>query len=116
MKHITKTIIILQLIIIIALCISIPRYYRQLDLLENRNKQLELQLEITVMELKNTQLELTGTYQQLEQVTIKFLADEVFIEDLQGRYLRLYSYANMAESILLANDIEFYKTESIGGK
>lgn len=113
-----KTNTILKIIIIITIIVLILAIYACIRTeqvkVENTNlksqiKGLDLQLSVKCMELKDTKDELTGVYQQLENITIKYISNELYIGELESKYLSIYSYANCAESILLANGIEFYK-------
>jgi len=78
--------------------------------LHNYVKQLEVIVGVKDIQLKDCQAKLTGANQAVESLTIKYEADEMYIQDLESRYLSLLSWANVAELILHKNGIEFYKT------
>ena len=113
----TKTITTITIILAVAVIILLVFSYIRIEQikLENTNlksqiKGLDLQLELKCIELKDTKNELTGVYQQLENISIKYISNQLYIDELESKYLSIYSYANCAESILLANNIKFYKT------
>jgi len=117
MTNISKLTIIIGIISII-LAITLPLFaFRELIQVKKQNEQLHnyvKQLEVIVgvkdIQLKECQEKLTGANQAVESLTIKYEADEMYIQDLESRYLSLLSYANVAESILEANGIYFKKT------
>lgn len=79
--------------------------------LRNYTKQLEVQLEVKGIELNDCRDELTGTNQLVESLQIKYSADELYISELERRFLKAKSYATIAESILLSNGIEFRRVD-----
>ncbi len=116
----TKTITTITIILAVAVIILLVFSYIRIEQikLENTNlksqiKGLNLQLSLKCIELKDTKNELTGVYQQLENISIKYISNQLYIDELEARYLSALSYSNIAESILLANGIEFYK--AVGG-
>jgi len=81
--------------------------------LHNYVKQLEVIVGVKDIQLKEAQYKITGLNQAVENLTIKYEADEMYIQDLESKFLSLLSYANVAEKILEANGIYFKKTVGI---
>ena len=114
MKRIT-TISIITAAICIALAVALPIYaFRDLHRANKTNAelaeyvtQLEIQLNIKNMQVKDLQDELTGVYQELENIKIEHFANMLFTEELQERYKITKSYANMAEFIITEMGIEY---------
>lgn len=112
MNKLLKIIIIITIIVLILAvyaCIRTEQVKVENTNLKSQIKGLDMQLSLKCIELKNTKNELTGVYQELENITIKYISNELYIGELESKYLSIYSYANCAESILLANNIKFYK-------
>lgn len=113
---ITITILTVLLIAAILYNIYIPAKSNQeskdkIILLQTRNNDLEIKLTSAEKELTETRHKLTGANQEIEQVTIKYLADELYITELESRYMKVYDYALMAQEILVAQGIEFRMVE-----
>lgn len=114
-------IIIAISIIILILAIVLPIFAfrdlhkanRQNEELANYIKQLEVNIDTKDIEIKDLQNKVTGLNQELENISIKYISNQLYIDELEARYLSALSYSNIAESILLANGIEFYK--AVGG-
>lgn len=94
------------------------QHYRADQALENlkatRNYRMEsAEAELIKVEAKRKTAEhnLTGANQEIEQITIKYMADEIYIQNLEERYTNLYLYAIYAQEILVAQGIEFRMVE-----
>ena len=79
--------------------------------LRNYVKQLEVNLNIKNIQVKDLQEDNIGLNQELEQVKISYYSDQLLLKELKRRYLVTKSYAEVAESLLLANDIEFRQVD-----
>jgi hypothetical protein len=66
-----------------------------------------LKQQIESLEAKNIEIK-----NELEQVNIKYAADEKYIDVLESRYLRCEIYANTAELILANNGVEFTRNDN----
>jgi len=104
--------------IVISLSISFGRNVtainnlkEQINISEARNGMLEYQLTATDKELKGTKLKLTGANQKIESLQINNSAYRLFSEDIKGRYIRIYAYAQAAQLILKAQGIDYMYTE-----
>lgn len=114
MKRIT-TISIITAVICIALAVTLPIYaFRDLHRANKTNAelaeyvtQLEIQLNIKNMQVKDLQDELTGVYQELENIRIEYFANMLFTEELQERYRITKSYANQAQRALTSMGYDF---------
>jgi len=80
-------------------------------LLKARNNVLEHDLAAAEKNLKETEHKLTGANQEIEQITIRYMADELYITELERRYTNIYLYALTAQEILVAQGIEFRMVE-----
>jgi uncharacterized membrane protein YraQ (UPF0718 family) len=111
MKYKLTTIaLIFAIIVFILVGLAVPKIAKleneNADL-RNYNKQLEVQLNVKSMQVKDLQDDLTGCYQELENVKINYFSDQLLMKELKHRYLITKSYAEVAESLLLVNGIEF---------
>ena len=104
--------------IVISLSISFGRNVtainnlkEQINISEARNGMFEYQLTATDKELKGTKLKLTGANQKIESLQINNSAYRLFSEDIKGRYIRIYAYAQAAQLILKAQGIDYMYTE-----
>ena len=79
-------------------------------------KVSDLQAKIAILEADRGQKQLnidaykkkiTGLNQEVEQLTIKYTADEMYIEELESEYRIVLTYATVAESLLRAADIDY---------
>jgi len=79
-------------------------------------KVSDLQAKIAILEADRGQKQLnidaykkkiTGLNQEVEQLTIKYMADEMYIEELESEYRIVLTYATVAESLLRAADIDY---------
>jgi len=109
-KTITTITIIVAVITIILASIAFTRIekvkHENADL-RNYNKQLEVQLNVKSMQVKDLQDEITGCYQELENVKINYYSDQLIMKELRHRYLITKSYANQAEFALVNMGYDF---------
>jgi len=79
-------------------------------------KVSDLQAKIAILEADRGQKQLnidaykkkiTGLNQEVERLTIKYTADEMYIEELESEYRIVLTYATVAESLLRAADIDY---------
>ena len=115
MKHKLTTItIIIGIITIILASVAFTRIeqikHENADL-RNYNKQLEVNLNIKNIQVKDLQDELTGAYQELENVKINYYSDQMLMKELKHRYLITKSYANQAEWALTSMGYEFRQVD-----
>ena len=82
----------------------------------NEQQVADLQEKIDILEVDRYQKQLTiddlrkkitGLNQEVEQLTIKYTADEMYIEELESEYRIVLTYATVAESLLRAADIDY---------
>jgi YbbR domain-containing protein len=89
MKRITTITIIIAVITIILAVVAFTRIekvkHENADL-RNYNKQLEVNLTIKNMQVNDLQDELTGCYQELENVKINYYSDQMIMKELKHRY------------------------------
>ena len=111
MKYITKAIIVIQVFIIIALCLTAYTYNQRMQMLKNRTETLEMQLGIKNIEVRDLKSELTGTYQELENLQINYAANQLFTKELKARFWKIKTYANLAEYMLVERGIEFRQVD-----
>ena len=113
-KTITTITIIIGIITIILASIAFTRIeqikHENADL-RNYNKQLEVNLNVKNMQVKDLQDDLTGVYQELENVKIHYYSDQMIMKELKHRYRITKSYANMAEFIITKMGIEYYQVD-----
>ena len=113
-KTITTITIIIGIITIILAAIAFTRIeqikHENADL-RNYNKQLEVNLNVKNMQVKDLQDELTGVYQELENVKIHYYSDQLLLEEIRHRYLITKSYANQAEWALTSMGYEFRQVD-----
>jgi len=116
MKTSTLRIICIILgIIIIAMAIvafiRIEKIKHESADLRNYVKQLEVNLNIKDIQIKDLQSELTGAYQEMEYYAIKYHGNALALYQLEDKYRVTKSYAGMAEYILIKQGIEFYQVD-----
>jgi len=81
--------------------IQIKSNYEDLEM-EFHNESVKLEIKIK---------ELNTATQEWDDLKIKHTANELYIQELEKRYFKLFSYAQVAEAILAANDIDFRMVE-----
>jgi len=111
MNNITKAIIALQVVVIIALSLTFYTYNKRMEMLKNRTETLEMQLGIKEIELKDLKQDLAITIQELKTTKIKYASKVLMFNYLRTKYLTTKIYANFAEKILIANGIEWRQTD-----
>jgi len=116
MKTSTLRIICIILgIIIIAMAtvafIRIEKIKHESADLRNYIKQLEVNINVKDMQVKDLQDELTGAYQEMEYYAIKYHGNALALYELEDKYRITKSYASMAEFILINQGIEFYQVD-----
>ena len=84
---------------------------QELNQAKNTIESLKLQLGVKGIELKDTRDKLNAANKDIEFLTINYRADKLYIQELEGRYLKIYAYAQVAEAILIANEIDFRMIE-----
>ena len=110
----TTITLIFAIIVFILVGLAVPKIAKlenENAELRNYNKQLEVNLSIKSIQVKDLQDELTGCYQELEAMKIDYYANILITKELKHRYLITKSYAEVAESLLLANDIPFRQVD-----
>ena len=114
MKKYLTAILIMTVIVaaLTGLMIHKAESYRiETSQLRARNSMLEIdsiEKSKIIKEQRNT---ITGLNQANESLNVRYTSDEMYIDELESRYLKIYGYAQTAELILLANGIEFRYTE-----
>lgn len=110
----TTITIIIACITIIIVCIALPRIDKvKSENAELRNyiKQLEVNINIKNIQIKDLQDDITGLNQELENTKINYYSDQLLLKEIKRRYIITASYAEVAESLLLANGIEFRQVD-----
>ena len=79
---------------------KISQLEARLDILEADRGQKQLNID-------NYKKKITGLNQEVEQLTIKYMADEMYIEELESEYKIVLTYATVAESLLQAAGIDY---------
>jgi len=79
---------------------KISQLEARLDILEADRGQKQLNID-------NYKKKITGLNQEVEQLTIKYTADEMYIEELESEYRIVLTYATVAESLLQAAGIDY---------
>ena len=76
----------------------------------NEKQVADLQEKIDILEVDRSQKQLTiddlrkkitGLNQEVESLSIRYAADELYIGELESRYKSLFTYANAAEYLLI---------------
>jgi uncharacterized protein YxeA len=118
LKKLTIPIILLCLFCLAGIIYGIKSNVQLVKNIDAKNYQLQQRsemLEMTVIEqakqIKDLQRTITGLNQANESLNVRYTSDEMYIDELESRYLKIYGYAQTAELILLANGIEFRYTE-----
>jgi uncharacterized protein YxeA len=117
MRKLTIPIILLCLFSITGLIYGITNNVRLVKSLDAKNYQLTQRsqlLEMTVIEqdkqIKDLQHTITGLNQANEQVTVKYVANELMVATLSDKYREALSYITMAEWILGKQNITYLYT------
>jgi len=112
--RIISTALISAIIVFILVGISVPKIIRleknNADL-RNYIKQLEVNINVKDMQIKDLQSELTGAYQEMEYYAIKYHGNALALYELEDRYRVTKSYANQAEFVLVNLGYEFRQVD-----
>jgi hypothetical protein len=63
------------------------------------------------MQVKDLQDDLTGCYQEMENLKINYYSDQLLLQELKRRYLITKSYANQAEWALTSMGYDFRQVD-----
>ena len=110
----TTLIIIIQLIALIIVCIALPKINKikaENILLAEQVKSLNIQLNVKDIQVKDLQDDITGLNQELEHYTIELMGTGYELNELNKQYTITAIWNDMAQYILLQNNIEFYQSE-----
>jgi len=103
-------------IAIVAIAMLSLAMYFGLQQRGESEKVSDLQAKIAILEADRGQKQLnidaykkkiTGLNQEVEQLTIKYMADKMYIEELESEYKIVLTYATVAESLLRAAGIDY---------
>ena len=81
--------------------IQVKSNYEDLEM-EFHNESVKLEIKIK---------ELNTVTKERDDIQILYAVDELYISELEKRYIKLFSYAQVAEAILTANGIDFLMVE-----
>jgi len=112
--RIISTALIFTIIVFILVGISVPKIIRleknNADL-RNYIKQLEVNINVKDMQIKDLQSDIVGLNQEVEYYALKYNGYALELANLEDKYRVTKSYASMAEFILINQGIEFYQVD-----
>lgn len=79
--------------------------------INNEVESLELQIGTKNIKLKTAEIDLKIAQTELALIRLKYNTDESYIKEIEIRYRKLYTYAFVAEEVLSANGIEFWRID-----
>jgi cytochrome bd-type quinol oxidase subunit 1 len=86
----------------------IQGYKDKIATLEARLYARDNEIYATGLKVKEMEKKIAGLNQEVEQLKIKYYGNVLYTQELESRYLGVYSYANMAEFILIKQGIDFF--------
>lgn len=111
----TKIWVTILLILLLGVVFAVSyRYYKtdqELIQVKSNLEDLEMDLHNESIKLETTKTDLKTVKKERDDFKTKYTADELYIQELEKRYFKLFSYAQIAEEILAANGIDFLMVE-----
>ena len=109
MKKFLTTIALLMTVIVLALTFMMIKkadgYKAETSQLRARNGILEIDIIEKQKQIKDLKFEITGLNQQIENTTIKYQADEMYIQDLESATLHMAAYITLVNLTMKDNGI-----------